>query len=294
MNLHEAPEDLFWYWLAERHRIYLKRQAGLPKPWTDDPILRDYKFTNPFRENDRGTVWLRENFIKPHWNDSPELMAFNLAWYRMFNFWGTGELLGWQTSWDAEKIAYQLESALDEDRQVFTGAHIVYSRPGLSKVDAIVKVCGDFWNRRQLISRLCAHQKSLEKIHNYLTDFDSVGGFMAYEIVSDYRHTPLLEDATDIYTWANPGPGAIRGLQRLRMVQTSNKPFAIERMRELLGRGKDGAFGSTFDRLWDLDYFAPLPALEMRDIEHSLCEFDKYCRVKFGEGTPRSKFNGRE
>jgi hypothetical protein len=28
---------------------------------------------------------------------------------------------------------------------------------------------------------------------------------------------------------------------------------------------------------------------EMREIEHSLCEFDKYCRVKFKEGrTPRS------
>ena len=30
--------------------------------------------------------------------------------------------------------------------------------------------------------------------------------------------------------------------------------------------------------------------LEMRDIEHSLCEFDKYERVRLGQGAPRSKY----
>jgi hypothetical protein len=30
--------------------------------------------------------------------------------------------------------------------------------------------------------------------------------------------------------------------------------------------------------------------LEMRDIEHSLCEFDKYERVRLGQGKPRSKY----
>jgi hypothetical protein len=33
-----------------------------------------------------------------------------------------------------------------------------------------------------------------------------------------------------------------------------------------------------------------VPMLEMRDIEHSLCEFDKYERVRLGQGRPRSKY----
>ena len=49
--------ERFCYWINERHAIYQKRAKGQPAPWTDDPILRDYKFTNPFRENDRVTVW---------------------------------------------------------------------------------------------------------------------------------------------------------------------------------------------------------------------------------------------
>jgi hypothetical protein len=32
------------------------------------------------------------------------------------------------------------------------------------------------------------------------------------------------------------------------------------------------------------------PKLEMRDIEHSLCEFDKYERVRNGEGAPRGRY----
>ena len=33
-----------------------------------------------------------------------------------------------------------------------------------------------------------------------------------------------------------------------------------------------------------------IPSLEMRDIEHSLCEYDKYERARLGQGRPRSRF----
>lgn len=33
-------------------------------------------------------------------------------------------------------------------------------------------------------------------------------------------------------------------------------------------------------------------AWTMRDVEHSLCEFDKYRRVQLDEGRPRSKYPG--
>lgn len=301
-ELTRAPESLYWYWIAERHAIYLRRAAGQPKPWTTDPILRDYKFTNPFRENDRGTVWLRENFLEPHripsveWNcvgpmtsdyvwNALGLLAFNIGWYRMFNWTGTGKILGWKTDWDIENVTEHLNIELRNGRQVFTGAHIVYSTPGLSKIDCIVGVGAELFKRRGEIARVARRTRSLQLTYDVLRLIDCIGGFMAYEIVTDMRHTQLLEDAIDIMTWANPGPGAKRGLQRLGLPHTPDKK-AIESMRFLLGRDiearqMDGA---------PLDF----PPLEMRDIEHSLCEFDKYCRVKFGEGEPRSKYPGAE
>ena len=47
-----------------------------------------------------------------------------------------------------------------------------------------------------------------------------------------------------------------------------------------------------FERLKMADkYLEPhVPNLEMREIEHSLCEFDKYERTRLGEGRPRAKY----
>lgn len=290
-QLHQAPESWFWCWIAERHAIYLRRQAGQPKPWTTDPILMDYKFTNPFRENDKGTVWLRENFLEPHKDDDLSLLAFNICWYRMFNWWGTGELLGWQIGWDKNDIRTTLEAELSLGRQVFTGAHIVYSPPGRGKIEAIVDVCADLYHMclaGGALETCCKEDRSLETVFNQLKTVYCVGGFMAYEMVSDMRHTRLLENATDIMTWANPGPGAKRGLQRLGMPCKNDKE-AIESMQMLLDNWTEKLWAQIPEPFTASDY----PLLEMRDIEHSLCEFDKYSRVKFDEGRPRSTYPGR-
>ena len=53
--------DAFFAYARERYRIRLKRNAGESKPWTDDPILAQYSFTEVFREDDKTTRWLREN-----------------------------------------------------------------------------------------------------------------------------------------------------------------------------------------------------------------------------------------
>jgi len=44
--------DSLWYWVKERHAIYIARREGKLGPWTNDPILSQYKFTNVFREID--------------------------------------------------------------------------------------------------------------------------------------------------------------------------------------------------------------------------------------------------
>lgn len=305
-DLATADVSLFWYWMNERHRIYLKRTAGEPKPWTDDPILRDYKFTNVYRQLDRGTVWLTENFIKPHIDDDPRLLAANICWYRMFNWWGTGELLGWRTEWDAERVKTTLRTAMEDGRQVFTNAHIVYSPPGQTKIDAITDVCADLWHMcfaADALMTTIRETNRLEAVFEGLQTVHCVGGFMAYEMVTDMRHVPsLLANAEDIMTWANPGPGAIRGLRRLGR---PHKPRheAIRSIERLLRESREGR-RHAWERSGPDEKFKPIeqgPAvledhmspLEMRDVEHSLCEFDKYCRVKFGEGEPRMRFNGR-
>lgn len=306
-GLATAHVSSFWYWITERHAIYERRQAGQPKPWTHDPILRAYKFTNPFRQNDTGTVWLTKNFLDPHREvphdaDCPELLqlpanrtadcqctemvhhlstvAFNICWYRMFNWTGTGELLGWQTDWNEAAVVEKLSKALAEGKQVFTGAHIVRSAFGVPKIDSIAAVCSDLHHMCYTAGALVTcvrEEKSLQRVFDMLLQVDYVGPFMAYEMVTDMRWTPLLDDAHDINTWANAGPGALRGLERLQMPR-KNQREANASMRELLEQSREA--------------LTTLPALEMRDIEHSLCEFDKYMRIKSGEGKPRGRYPG--
>jgi len=95
---------------------------------------------------------------------------------------------------------------------------------------------------------------------------------------------------TDVYTWANPGPGARRGLNRIFRGGPKNGPdknkneqFVAE-MRHLLELANSG------EQEPHVGQHVPLP-LEMREIEHSLCEFDKYMRVLKDEGRPRSRYH---
>lgn len=277
VKLHRAPEDLFWYWVSERHRIYLKREAGEPKPWTDDPILQEYKFTNVFRQLDAGTVWLTKNFLEPNGKASLPVIAFNIAWYRMFNWIGTGALLGWQTDWRPAPVIKKLKKAQSDGNQIFTGAHIIWGEFGKPKIDGVVDTCTALWGARKAIASVARFFRTQQATFEELRRIRGVGAFLAYEIVSDFRHTELLTDATDINTWANVGPGALRGLRRIHAKASPTTGLVM--MRELLSRQSRKAE-------W-------VPRMELRDVEHSLCEFDKYCRVKFGEGRPRSKYPGR-
>jgi alpha-glutamyl/putrescinyl thymine pyrophosphorylase clade 1 len=276
--LHPAPEPMFWYWIRERHAIYERRAAGQPPPWTEDEILRTYRFTNVFRQLDRGTIWLTEHFLTPHRDAEPGLLIFNVTLYRQFNWTGTGERLGWIERWDKRRAKRILAKADRAGKKVFTGAHIVWGETGRPKIDSVLDSCSEVWRVRTRIAKMAAFSRSLEAVFRDLIQVRGIGPFIAYEIVTDLRHTRVLEQATDINKWANVGPGALRGLRRLYPEMAPK--HALNRMRDLLARSP-------------LNLPATMPELELRDIEMSLCEFDKFCRVKFGEGRPRSTYPGK-
>lgn len=272
----------FLYWINQRHAIYCRKKEGLPWPWTEDKILQKYKFTNVFRELDKTTVWMRENLTNPNAHQSYPLMIYNCAVFRMF---GTMEMCeaigGWQDIYNPRHLKRIARERLDNKQKVFTGAYIITNQGKKDPKENIVvdEFLFAIWDYRQLLSDI-ARRGSLQQMHQNLGRLQGWGGggFMAYELVSDLRHTPVLRDATDINTWANAGPGAKRGLNRVfgrPLKFASSKHGWNEEMKKLLL--KVNALKHSY-----------VPTLEMREIEHSLCEFDKYERVKNGEGKPRS------
>ena len=57
--------DTFVYWIKERHKVHKKRLKGLEPPWSEDAVMNGVFFTNPYRENDKATIWFRENVRDP-------------------------------------------------------------------------------------------------------------------------------------------------------------------------------------------------------------------------------------
>src|SRR5262245_35739872 len=45
--------DTYWRFASARQAVYEARLAGQAQPWTDDPILAGYRFTNCYRAADR-------------------------------------------------------------------------------------------------------------------------------------------------------------------------------------------------------------------------------------------------
>jgi hypothetical protein len=259
----------FFYWINERQRIWWVKEKGFPAPWTKDPILHEWSFCNVYRQWDRGTIALRE-MVKGHKDD--ELMVFNVWWYRLFNWHEHTVYPGWCDSWKQLNKAIRRKARAGQ--RIFTNAHMYPGIKNESKHETYLRATQDAWHWRKVIHDRCRYGY-MERVFRNLLDRYYVGKFTAYEIVCDLRFC-IKADWHDRMTWANIGPGATRGLRRLGL------PVTIESMRGLL---------ALADRYLDINvhYGVGWP-FELREIEHSLCEFDKYERTKSGLSRPRRRY----
>lgn len=330
----------FFAYARERQAILLRRRAGLPRDqWSQDPVFANNRFCNVFREDDRTTVWFREN-VRERLRSAPEVLLATVV-FRWFNRITTGEAIFSQTRLDTEPPG---ATAWDEflgsgDTRVLrdailkhvgyagpyvTGAYIVKTPNGMDKLDGVLYGVREFVDRsdwrdyaKKLIhKRNYSGDNLLQETWGWLCQFPYLGPFMAYEVVSDLRYTALLDRAPDTMTWANAGPGATRGLNRIWGRTPINKSIPArqqsEEMRLLLGASRDNRYWPSWEGdvggYWyngpdDIDPglltvgsrdSRPWPQWDMRTVEHTLCEYDKIERVRRGEGRMKQRFKPYE
>jgi len=269
--------QMFFAFVSERHRIYLRRQAGEPPPWTEDPILQRYRFCNIFRELDKVTIWIRENWRGPYSEHKNLWFAMTMA--RQINWPETLAEIGFPERWEPRRVLNIMKQRRARGLKVYTSAYMLTGTLGGEKSEQTVFKILDPLHKDPPPLHLA---KTLEEAFQMFNGRVGFGPFLSYEVVTDLRHTRYLSDAPDIMTWANVGPGAVRGLHRvfgrpikgrLRRDRPSlSKTKALTEMRCLL------EVSPRYLRTTNV------PSLEMRDCEHSLCEWDKYERVRLGEG----------
>jgi hypothetical protein len=277
----------FFAFARARHQIYLDRQAGRPEPWTDDPILGRFRFTNVFRELDRTTLWFRGHVRErlAGMDERTQLLGTILFREIIFNQerLDNRSPAAWSYLGDGIDVG-ELEAYMRAHCPApwVTGAYIVKTPDGMDKLRGALWIVEAARIRVRDTVDAPYVDRTLESVHRALLAYPYLGGFTAYEIVSDLRHLPVLRHAQDIMTWAHAGPGAIRGLNRLRETDTRapiRQDVACATMETILARSRD-------PDMWPPGW----PTWEMREVEHTLCEFDKYERVRLGEGTPRGRF----
>ena len=273
-----TPEERFFWWIEERHRIFEKKVRGLSREhWTDDEILQTYRFTNPYRENDKTTVWFRENMRDPLKDDNKVLLATVI--FRWFNLIETGQTLlknNLHVEWDSEIAREEIK----KQNRFVTGGYIIKTPDGMDKVDGVIWCVERILKDENRLIDSFHEATTLKRCWEIFQEYPYLGAFMSYELVTDLRFTHFLNKAEDINSWANAGPGAMRGLNRIHGRDLNYKRRTHkwnDEMYELLQISRE--------RIGDW-----MPKLEMREIEHSLCEFDKYERVRNGEGRPRGKY----
>tara|TARA_R110001583_G_scaffold115512_6_gene265998 strand:+ start:296 stop:1123 length:828 start_codon:yes stop_codon:yes gene_type:complete len=266
----------FFNFIEKRHQIYLNRQAGMPFPWTEDEILQTYSFCNVFRELDTVTIWLRENWREPY-ADHPNL-PFAMAMARQINWPDTLEEIGFPEQWNPEHVKNVMFARQLKKEKVYTGAYMLTGTLGGPKIEQTIdKILTPLYEDPPEI-----HHNSLQNTWAEYLRYKGFAKFISYEVVTDLRHTKHLNKAEDIMTWANAGPGAKRGLNRI-FGRDLNQPIHVKNSTE-----------EMLDLLhYSCGYLDPetMPPLEMRDIEHCLCEFDKYQRTKLNQGRPRAKYH---
>jgi hypothetical protein len=263
--------------IRAREMVRLAKEAGRPRPWTKNEILDTYRFCNVQREHDRVTRWIASNWREPN-AGMPDLW-FAMVVARLLNLPASLEAVGLPLPWKPKDFCAVLHKRKKAGLNNFNAAYIVSTNGfAMEKVEYLTnRVLNPIWADRARIRP--AVGDTLEGFHRRLMDYDGMGSFMAAQVVADVKYAGALEYAADWHTWAAPGPGSMRGLSRVMELPVDS-------------RWPGGSWLETLTKL--RRKITPHISLHAQDLQNCLCEFDKYERVRLGEGRPKQLYKEKQ
>lgn len=299
--------DEYWWWIHERQNIWYKRVIlEQPAPWTDDPILREYKFTNAIRDLDRLTIYYIDNLLsKLEDNEqSKKNLIYNTMVYRLFCRIDTWEEIGYLDLFNdfetqLERAKANLRKRREEGHPMFTNAYYVNDlkaanpNPETNSNKTENAIClMEMWAEDidRIYQKGFVEAKNMEEQLVFFQTLTCVGDFTAYEWACDfclaerYRGIKLVNWDDDSFT--NVGPGAKRGLNWI--FEDLGNMTHLQALFWLRSIAK-----SEFERLgYDKTMKWPekVKDFNLRIIEQSACELQKYWKAKYGKGRPKMKF----
>lgn len=279
--------DRYVYFVGERENVRVNKETfGGKPPWTGDPIIHGYRFCNMRRMDDKVSQWLLVNWYLPFKDHPNMLLAAAVARFinlpisldRLTQVVFAGKVTDRAVTWNGDLIVKLLREYRDagEGNTVFNGAYMVRGNDGMDKIDCVVNY---------YVEPLKAYLKqinpaSMEETHATILQSFGMGSFMAGQIVADLRWG-LTGQWKDRRMWAPIGPGSKRGMNRLYERDLGATISQIAFASNLL------VLKQKVEPLFDPSFVGKMEAI---DWQNTLCEFDKYERVLFGEGKPKQKY----
>ncbi|PAV19054.1 hypothetical protein PNOK_0589800 [Pyrrhoderma noxium] len=278
--------DIFWKYTSERHALEERRRRGESEPWTEDELLRRYRFCSVFRVADRGCQFLITEVIEKGPQEDIEIL-FRVLLYSTFVRIETYEYiqkrLGGPPEWrryEHEVYVEILEGCVRENGVLVTSAfqrfppklgqegahknHLVLLEammggPGGGDGDGD----GDGDDRCLLLEKIRG-ARYLVDVFDVISTFPGSGDFVAFQLLVNLTYTTLVNFNENDFVKA--GKGAVFGLK---------KCFSLEGDREEFeGNGN----GNRKEKR----------KMTLVDIEHTLCEVHKYTELLEGKkGHPR-------
>ena len=265
--------DCFWVYAAERQQIYWRRLNGQPPPWTDDPVLVNYRFTNVYRAADRVSQHLINQVQAGDWNWTDTFVRTLL--FKCFN-----RIETWQeiVSGLGQPDRHNLfDNRLDRilarrARQgpIYNPAYIMppprhYPGPKWQRHLGLIRdmVRADVARQVQSAGRL-------EAAFEALRSWPSIGNFLAYQWLIDLNYSSHLDFDENEFVVA--GPGARRGLNKCF------QPDPSWTEADLIGWTADRQEAEFTARQLDWTNLGGR-RLQLVDIQNIFCEVDKYTRL---------------
>jgi alpha-glutamyl/putrescinyl thymine pyrophosphorylase clade 1 len=275
--------DSYWRFAAERQQIFFRRMANTMQPWTADPILATYKFTNAYRASDRVSQYLIRNVIyRKNLPDDPQELIFRILLFKIFNKIETWQMLEQKlgdltfSSYSFIKYDEILSDAMSRGIRIYSAAYIM--PPGGTTFGQKFKHQNhlkllEMMMKNELPARL-ADSQSMQLGFELLLSYPTIGDFLAYQYITDINYSPVTDFSE--MDFVVPGPGARDGLRKC-FVDTGG--LTDPELIRLVADRQEKEFERLeleFPSLWGR-------RLQLIDCQNLFCEVDKYARVAHPE-----------
>lgn len=274
--------DTYWRFAAERQAIYRRRLSGAMGPWTSDPILRTFRFTNAYRAADRTSQYLLRRVI---YEGSPvhREQVFRILLFRLFNLPSTWEELTRRvgpietTNFEPSRYAKVLGDHAARGNTLYSAAYVIPPVPQTGhqrKHEQHLELVR--WMLDDHVDDRLANAASLQDVFSILTSYPSLGRFLAFQLAIDVNYGPHLHFSEMDFVVA--GPGASEGIRKCFVDRDGWSDEDIIRWVTDRQESEFAHRGLSFDDLWGRP-------LQLIDSQNLFCEIAKYSRVSHPEFT---------